>query len=297
MKLFFPVFLIFFSISVFSQEKITLSYRFQNNDTYSVKMKIFSKSIQEVAGSPQEVSTDQKIFYKLSFLKKDSTPNYDISVKFNNIASTVNQSGYKQVFNSDSLNNEVSKIFNNFLHKKLTYRLTEKGNLSPLYSLNELFPDSAEKNQISVFSQTVEQKVSTDLPVSIIFPPYPIQKGDTWKVPDTVSSGIFNYYNKAYSLDSVSDTEYFITEHSDFSSNPQKAFLMNKVFISYDIKGKSTNNYISDKHSCIIKTGKIQQSGNGTVYMKYTKDSDPAYTWKMQISNEISLTSEKQTND
>ena len=72
---------------------------------------------------------------------------------------------------------------------------------------------------------------------------------------------------------------------------------MNRVYISYDVSGKTVNNYILNKKTCIIKSAFIRQTGNGTVHMKYTKNSDSAYMWEMTIKNNVNLTSKKLITD
>ncbi len=290
---FFLLFLVFIPGFLFSQEEINLKYSFRNNDTYIVTTNISSQSIQEVADKPQDVSTVQNIVYTVSFSKNPENQNYNILLKFKNITSEINQSGYKQLFSSDSSHNEMSKIFRNFLSKNLNFQLTEKGNIIPLYTIDKLFPDTFENNQKFIFSQSVEQKVKADLPVSITFPEHTVKIGDTWNISDTISVGIFNFYNKKYTLDSVSKTEYFITENADFSSDKNNLIPMNRVFVSYDVTGKTVNHYISNRKSCFIKSAVIRQTGTGNVQMKYTKNSDPAYTWKMTINNEVILTGKK----
>jgi len=297
MKIFYFFLLFLISNSLFSQKEVNLTYNIRNNETYIITTEISSESIQEIASSPQNVSSRQNIIYTLSFAKDKSSSNYSLLLKFKNITSEINQSGYKQIFNSDSSNNKISKIFQNFLTKHLSYQLTEHGKIIPLYSVNKLFADSSENKQKYIFSQSVEQKIKANLPVSIIFPLKPIRIGDSWHVPDTLISGIFNFYNKSYTLDSVSKTEYYITENNDFSSDNNNLIPMNRVFVSYDVKGKTKSNYILNKKSCIIKSAYIKQTGSGNLYMRYTKKSDPAYTWKMTINNIVEFKSKKLITD
>jgi len=72
---------------------------------------------------------------------------------------------------------------------------------------------------------------------------------------------------------------------------------MNKVYITYNVSGQTFTDYVLDKNTCVIKTGQIKQTGKGPVNMKYTENSDPAYTWNMEINNIIKFTSEKQKPD
>ncbi|NOZ35452.1 MAG: hypothetical protein GXO80_09165 [Chlorobi bacterium] len=294
MNQFYTFIFVLISLPLFSQKKVDLKYKFQNTDIYTVTTNITSQSMQEVAGSPQDVSTNQQIFYTLTITEIPSDVNYHLNVKFNKISSLVNQSGQKQFFSSDSSNNQVSKIFKHFLTKELNFQLSKKGKKIPLFTINKLFSDSSEESQKYIFSQSVEQKITGDLPVSIIFPDTSISPGNSWSVQDTLTSGIFNFYNKTYTLDSISEKNYFISEKSDFSSDKNKLIPMNRVFISYNIKGTAENKFVLDKLSCIIKEGLIKQFGTGSVNMLYTKNSEPAYTWDMTVNNIVKLKTSKQ---
>lgn len=287
--------ILFFMISFqgISQNKVNLSYNFKNGDNYIVTEDVFSQSTQEVAGSSQEVSINQIIKYTLSFFEKPEISNFEIRLKFKKITSLVNQSGYKQFFSSDSSDNEISKMFYHFTDKLLNYQLSQKGKLLPEYSVDSLFRDSTEAKQKFIFSQSVEQKVIIDLPVKIVFPDSAVAKGDSWIISDTINSGIFNYYNQTYTLDSISEKEYFISERSDFSTDKTNAVSMNRVYVTYDVKGKLNSNYILDKTTCIIQSGKTTQIGKGIVNMKYTQNSDPAYSWKMTVNNFVKLKTKK----
>jgi len=293
----FTFLFILISVTVISQNRINLNYKLQTGDSYHVTTDIFSQSTQEVAGSPQEVSIRQQIKYNLLFSKNNAASGYNISLKFIKITSSVNQSGYKQFFSSDSSDNNISKLFHQFLSETLNYQLTEKGKLSAKYTIDSLFPDSSEAKQRFIFSESVEQKVSNDLPVSIVFPDSLISENMSWTVTDTIKSGIFKFYNQIYTLDSVSETEYFISKQADFSSDKNNLIPMNKVYITYNVSGQTFTDYVLDKNTCVIKTGQIKQTGKGPVNMKYTENSDPAYTWNMEINNIIKFTSEKQKPD
>ncbi len=287
---------LFFLISFqgISQSKVNLSYNFKTGDNYIVTEDIFSQSTQEVAGSPQEISTNQFIKYTLSFSENPKvSSNYNILLKFNKITSLVNQSGYKQFFSSDSSDNEISKMFYHFTDKSLNYQLSNKGHLFLDYTIDSLFSDTSETKQKYIFSQSVEQKLIIDLPVSIVFPDSLIQTGGSWIIKDTISSGIFIFYNQIYTLDSVSEKDYFISKHSDFSTDKTNDVPMNRVYINYDVKGKLTGNYILDRKTCIIRSGEISQNGDGIVNMKYTQNSDPAYSWKMTVNNIVKLKTDK----
>jgi len=166
----FTFLFILISVPVISQNRINLSYKFQTGDSYHVTTDIFSQSTQEVAGSPQEVSIRQQIKYNLLFSKNNAASSYNISLKFIKITSLVNQSGYKQFFSSDSSDNNISKLFHQFLSETLNYQLSKKGKLSTKYTIDSLFSDSSDAKQKFIFSESVEQKVSNDLPVSIVFP-------------------------------------------------------------------------------------------------------------------------------
>ncbi len=286
-------FLLPISVPLFSQTDVVLKYNLQDNDTYSVTTNIVSQSIQNFADNPEDVSTNQHINYTLKCSKNPSDKNFNLLVSFNKITSLVNQAGEKQFYSSDSTKNQVSEIFKSFLSKNLNFRMTPRGKKIPLYAVDELFPDSAERTQRYIFSQSVEQKVINDLPVSIIFPDSSVREGDSWTVTDTISSGIFNFCNETYTLDSVSEKEYFISEKSNFSTDKNNLIPINRVFISYNIKGLAENTYVLDKASCIIKKGLIKQTGTGSVYMKYTQNSDPAYTWDMTVNNTVTLKTTK----
>ncbi|MCF6184084.1 MAG: DUF6263 family protein [Bacteroidales bacterium] len=294
MNQFYTFIFVLISLPIFSQKKIDLRYNFQNPDTYSVTTNIVSQSTQKVAGSPQDVSTNQQILYTLKITEIPSDLNYHLNIKFNKISSSVNQSGQKQFFSSDSSNNQVSEFFKYFLTKKLNFQLSKKGKKTPLFTINKLFSDSSEESQKFIFSQSVEQKIINDLPVNIIFPDTSISPGNSWSVPDTLTSGIFNFYNKTYTLDSISEKNYFISEKSNFSSYKNKLIPINRVFISYNIKGTAENKFVLDKRSCIIKEGLIKQFGTGSVNMLYTKNTKPAYTWDMTVNNIVKLKTSKQ---
>ena len=284
------------SIPGFSQNKINLQYKFQNNDKYIVTTNIFSKSTQNLGGSPEEISRNQQINYNITFRKDSLNQNDNISLNFNKITNIYNQSDYKEFSSSDSSNTELSDFFNYYLSKTLHIQLSVFGKIKRLYTLDKLFPDSSETLQKSFFKE-IEQEVIENLPVNIVFPQKSIQIGETWNDTDTSFLGIFNFYDKSYTLDSLSEKEYFITGKANFSSNKNNLILMKNVYISYNVTGNTLTSYVLDRNTCVVKKGKTTQSGNGNVSMKYTKKSDPAYSWKMTVNNVIIQTTKRYTNE
>lgn len=293
MKKLVTILICLISFSGFSQNKINLQYRFQNNDKYIVTTNIFSESTQDAGGSAEKVSTKQQINYDITFRKNSLNKSYNISLKFKKITSIINQSGYKQFFSSDSSDNEISEFFKYYLSKTLDIRISTLGKINRLYSLDELFPDSSETKQKLIFNQTVEQKVIESLPVNIIFPQKSVQIGETWNDTDTSSTGIFNFYDKTYKLDSISEKDFFITEKANFSSNKNDLIPMNNVYISYNLTGNTLTNYVLNRNTCIVKKSSTMQNGKGKVSMKYTKNSDSAYFWNITVDNLINLTTKK----
>lgn len=293
MKKLVTILICLISFSGFSQNKINLQYRFQNNDKYIVTTNIFSESTQDAGGSAEKVSTKQQINYDITFRKNSLNKSYNISLKFKKITSIINQSGYKQFFSSDSSDNEISEFFKYYLSKTLDIRISTLGKINRLYSLDELFPGSSETKQKLIFNQTVEQKVIESLPVNIIFPQKSVQIGETWNDTDTSSTGIFNFYDKTYKLDSISEKDFFITEKANFSSNKNDLIPMNNVYISYNLTGNTLTNYVLNRNTCIVKKSRTMQNGKGKVSMKYTKNSDSAYFWNITVDNLINLTTKK----
>ncbi len=292
MKYFYSFIALLFPIFSFSQSKISLNCTFSPPESYRISTHTFSQSSQEVSGNKQNVDAEYITKYNFNIIdKKDS--GYTAELKFKTISYKVKQQGQTLYFHSDSTNNSVSEKYRSFLSKKLAFFVSRKGKITALYTLDTLFPDSSDIKTKQLFSQAVNQKLSEILPLQIHFPEKPVKLNESWTSNDTDTSDIFLLYDKQYTLDSLNNSAYFISEKAKIKSDKNNFISMNRVYITYDVTGESFSVFKIDKKTGIITKGLTKQKMSGKVEMHYTKNGDPAFTWLINLTNRIKLNSEK----
>ena len=282
-------------LSVFSQNTFHLKYNFNTGDSYLVKTKTISDSEQKINGKSMKIIDEYFLNYYFNIISKKDTA-FLTEIKFKNIITKINHDNFSLLFHSDSVNNEVSEQYHSFLSKKLKFSLSSSGILFQKDSLNSLFPDSADYQAKKLFNTAVNRKINELLPVQIHFPPKSIQLKESWTVNDTISTGMFYVFDKNYTLDSVKNSKIYLSEKAKIFSDKNKPVKTEKVYISYDVSGTNTGNFILDKKSGIITEGKIIQKIKGTANLHYTKTGEAAYTWPINFTNTIYVKTEKISN-
>lgn len=292
MKFLFFILTLLYPFINFSQEVYRLKYSLNTPDSYIVTTKTISESTQDINGEKQKINSEYQLNYRFDIQNKTDSV-YNCKITFNTISNKFNQNDINVIFHSDSSNNDISEKYHSFLSKKLKFSLSPFGKLSPQYSVDSLFSDSSEFNSKELFSQSINQKITDLLPVQIPFPEKPISVNTEFKINDTIKSGIFLKVDRHYKLDSVKNSNFYISEKAKIISKKNNSVRMKNVYISYDVTGENFSNYTVNKQTGIIIYAITKKTIRGNASIRYTKNSEPAYSWPIQISETTIIKTKK----
>jgi len=292
MKSLFLILTFFYPFINFSQEVYLLKYSFNTPDSYRVTTKIISKSTQDINGEKQTINSEYQLNYRFDIQNKTDSV-YNCELTFTTISNKLNQNDINVIFHSDSSSNDISEKYHSFLAKKLKFSLSPFGKLSPQYSVDSLFSDSSEFNSKELFSQSINQKITELLPVQIPFPGKSIAENTDFKINDTIKSGIFFKVDRHYKLDSVKNSNFYISEKAKIISKKNNSVRIKNVYISYNVTGENFSSFTVNKQTGVITFGICKKKIRGNASIRYTKNSEPAYSWPIQISETTIIKTEK----
>lgn len=295
--LFFLVFLLsgFFG---HSQTPLNIKLNFIKGDSFLIEYGMHTSTDQLIMGAQQKIDTHEKMTIIMHITDVSPEHIYTVRMVYKNYRSKVESNDMLETFNTDSADVQSDYRFMLLLiGKPIDIKITEKGKLivfdgSKVMLRNDTI-DNLDENALLVANNRFGEQIPKSILSFLNCPQNPVRINDAWNFPDTVHQYPFRYADITSSLIDAPENTYQLKFTGKISTDEQKFYKTNRIFISYQMSGNTENLGRYDKKTGMFDEAEMIQVLSGTAGMKYSESSGAEYTWPITINNEIRLTSKK----
>jgi hypothetical protein len=285
-------------VTGFTQNVFDLKLNLAKGDSFIIDYSVTSNTDQEIMGVQQNIISRENLRYLFTVTDRLDEGSFTFQMTCKKYRSTVQTSETFQTFDSDSMDlNPGSEYIKLFLEKPIYVKMNTRGRiLSFDASKIEMNTDSiTDPNEL--FLENARHKFGDQFPKAILSlmkcPSDKVKPGQTWSSPDTVFLYPYFYDKIESTLIEVKDGAYNVNQTGKISSDEQKFYKTNRIFISYQLSGNMVNTMSLDQNNGMFTEVKMIQNITGNAGMKYSENSDTEYQWPIQIKNDIVLKSTK----
>ncbi len=297
MKFFIIIFITFFSIKhSVSQKKINLELNLKIGDKYIYEYRSLSETKQEIMGENQSINKNDFLKYSFYVKGKPSDTTYYIEFAYKKINYKIKIQNNVDIFDTDSTENKTSfetELLSSFINRNVYLTINKKGKILKINKLDFYSVEDSLNKTDKLSNEYFSKSALSELLFPVKFPYTKINLQEKWTNNDTVTINILDIYNTSYICTAIDKNSSYINKSSKISTKKDKTLILNNIFFNYDMKGTSTGNDIINNVSGIIQKSVKVQNVKGIVSIKYSKDSEPAYSWPITIKKTISLKTHK----
>ena len=287
--LFIPFFLI--ALSLHPQDLGILLLQLAPGDSFVWEINETSDTEQYVMGEEQKIKQIDDYTYVLDVLSISENGNIKFKATYKHFSSVFDRDNYIDRFDTDSLiseNNIEANYFKSLAGKSFLFEVDRKGHVLSFSGLENIFKTSENIEIDSVSANVIQKKFAEESIQNILFAvKYPKHDSLQWHIADTFTSGILYIQNNRYSLKDKLPNTYEVLYHADIFTNSDKNVKAGNVFISYELAGKLSGIIEADKETGFMKSFECKRYIEGSAGMKYSPNSDHAYTWPIKITNTV----------
>jgi hypothetical protein len=296
-SLFFLVFL-FSGLFGHSQTPLNIELNFALGDSFLIEYGMHSSTDQLIMGAPQKIETDEKMSIIMHVTNVSPFHVYTVRMVYKSYQSKVESKDMLETFTTDSADVQSDYRFMLLLIDcPIEFQITRKGKLisfngSKVMLRNDSI-DNLDENALLVANNRFGEQIPKSILSFLHCPTIPVRINYAWNFPDTVHQYPFRYTDITSSLIDANENTYQLKFTGKISTDEQKFYKTNRIFISYQMSGNTENLGRYDKKTGMFDEAEMIQVLSGTAGMKYSESSGAEYTWPITINNEIRLTSKK----
>ena len=281
-----------------SQNPLNIELNFALGDSFLIEYGMHSVTDQLIMGAQQKIETDEKMTITMRVTDVSPEQVYTVRMVYKRYRSKVESNDMFETFNTDSADAQSDYRFMLMLiGKPIDIQITDKGKLisfdgSKIMLRNDSI-DNLDEHALLIANNRFGEQIPKSILSFLNCPPNPVRLNDAWNVPDTVHQYPFRYTDITSYLIDASENTYQLKYSGKISTDGQKFYKTNRIFISYQMSGNTENLGRYDKKTGMFDEAEMIQVLSGTAGMKYSENSNAEYTWPITINNEIRLTSIK----
>lgn len=295
MKRALSLLLLILPLTGISQQNINLQLVLEKGDKYSIERELNSVTTQVVTGETQIIKKTDSSLYEFEIIEKPTDSTFYIKIAYKRFKTIIEAKEETNSFDTDNIKDEenpLEKLYLSLTGNDIYCLISDKGRHIRTDSLDAFYESfesvtGSDAETLNSFKDMFNVNALKDLIPIVSFPDKDIKLNESWTLADTSSTGILNFMNKRYTLKKVKDDSYIIVCNSDIQTDKNKILPLKNVFLIYDLTGTMQGTEIRDYESCMLVQSDITQDASGIVSLKYNKNSEPAYTWPIQIQNII----------
>ncbi len=296
-SLFFLVFLLS-GLFGHSQTPLNIELNFALGDSFLIEYGMHSGTDQLIMGAQQIIETDEKMTILMHVTDISSNHVYTLQMVYKSYQSKVESNDMLATFNTDSADAQSDYRFMLLLIDcPIDIQITDKGKLisfngSKVMLRNDTI-DNLDENALLIANNRFGEQIPISILSFLHCPSNPVRINDAWNFPDPVHQYPFRYTDITSSLFDASENTYQLNYSGKISTDEQKFYKTNRIFISYQMSGITKNLGRYYKKTGMFDEAEMIQALSGTAGMKYSESSGAEYVWPITINNEIRLTSKK----
>lgn len=284
-------------------QKEKLELNLTKGEIYTQKMTSNVSILQTING--QQVNMNMSINAKMTYKVTDiQNTVYDMEVRYESLIMKMSLPNGVMEFSSE--NNDENDIFSTILgtmkNKPFLVKMTNTGKVNEVKNIESVFSNMFEKfPQISdVQKQQIKGQIMQAYGekafkgniemCSAIFTDSPVSKGDKWTTNTQLESGMSAKIVTIYELKEVTDTYYQIFGNSKIETADKDAYIeSNGISLKYDMAGTMTSDIKIDKKTGWTMSALINQSIQGTAYIKDNPQIPGGMSIPMTMNNEMTI--------
>jgi hypothetical protein len=282
-----------------SQNTLNVVLNMNPEDRYIYEVIDVSDTEQLVMGEEQQIKQTDMYSLILNVDSVLSDKSIHFKATYKHFRSEFESDNYREYFDTDSLystDNPEANYYKSLIGKSFYFHVNKKGRVLSFLGLDSVF--KAEKDiEIDTSSVKMLQKKFGRESIQNILFAFKYSSTDTteYSASDTIPSGILNIYNRQFSFVKEALESNEIKYSAVIFTDSEKSMKIGNVYISYEMGGKLSGIIETDKTSNFTKKVHYKQFISGSAGMKYSINSDHAYTWPIKITNTITGTVAKIT--
>ncbi|GEM_PF-2607312 len=284
--------LIFFTFNLSAQNKFDNQINIINGDTFLIRRNIISVTTQDIMGTQQSIKKEETIFGELVVKESKSVDTFIYELCFKKKKSKIVSEGLNFEYNTDSINSDdiQTKVYQTIINKPVQIRQTRLGNIVYTANLDSVFQfnylTEADENLLIQIRSSVLEEIKKLL-TEFLIPANNKQVGTKWVETDTITIGIYDYFNRRYDYLSDNDGIKQVYKQADITTNPENTVYLGRVYIQYSLNGEQIVKNLYSKQTGTLNESVITESIIGKSGMKYADNTDVIYSWPLQIENKI----------
>lgn len=285
-------------------QKTNLTLQLEVGKSYNQTTNSKATIIQDIEG--QEMTIEMIMKGNMSFLVKAVHSNvYDMEVKYNNMAMTMQLPEGTMEFSSDNKdkNDVFSSILSAMIDSPFQIKMTTQGKVMEIKNIDALieaalakFPEIPENERVQIKAQLMkaygeEAFKSAFEMVMTIYPDKLVNKGDSWLIQTQLAPGLSADMITTYTYVEQTADYFLIVGDSKIKSNNTDVYIeANGFSVKYDLTGTMASKIKIDKITGWILEAKINQDMQGDVYFKENPQMPNGMTIPMVMKNELIFT-------
>jgi hypothetical protein len=281
-----------------SQDAFNIKLYLAKGDSFLIDYHVSSTTDQKIMGLQQTMTGNEEIRFLFTVTDSLSDGSYLVQMTCINYRLNVQTAETIQNYDSDSIdNNSESDYIKLFIGKPIIINLDNRGRILSFDHSNIGIATDSITSGDAISIQNAIHKFGDQIPKTIlsaiIFSDDPVKIGETWSSPDTVFLSPFFINQIESQLIEVGERNYIAKQTGIISSDDQKFYKTNRIFISYQLSGNMESTIHTDETNGMFTDVKMILTITGSAGMKYSENSDAEYQWPINIKNDIIMKSKK----
>ena len=300
MKTIFTLAFCLLGLTSLAQKKESLGLNLTKGATYSQTIRIDNASSQQIMGEPMKLNMNMNVEIEYRVKEKNGT-SCELELMYKKLNTRMEMPGqYSRSFDSGSDNSVASTSMNilaALVDKPIQVKLDAKGNVLEVNNLDTLFSSLA--NTISPMElQQLKTNFGSDgfkqnvlASTILVFPGYPVAKGDSWVQEQELPVGLPMKAVSTYTYQGSKDGFWKITGATVIETpNKDEYVEVNGMQMKIDLTGTATSEFRVDKKNGTIADGKITMKSRGESHVKSEMIPGGGMTIKLDIETLSTVT-------
>ena len=271
------------------------------------KQVMYSDIVMNMEMYGQKIPMNMSLYATVSYLIQSANDTaYEMEVKYEKMAMTMLIQGMKIEINSESENEDIlSLILNGMINKPFEMTMNKRGEVTDVRNVDTLvngllesitaeYPEFTELELQQAKEQVMqsygEDALKGNMGMStIVFPQYPVKKGDKWIVESKLTSGFVAEMITEYKLAKKTNDFILIKGKSKLKTSEDKTQSQFNG-MTFDLSGTMVSEIKINPSTGWIIYGEIEQKIGGTTSTKENKQNPVGMQMQMNMHNKMIIT-------